>query len=69
MANGEYIDIKVVVDQVELLPRRERACGTVDLARELVVGRVEFVLPYLYLSINEWVLTTLRGVPFRTVAI
>jgi len=36
-----------VVDQVELLARCKRACGSIDFAGELAVCRIEFIFPEL----------------------
>lgn len=47
VANGQDVHVEVVVDQIELLARRERARRAVDLARELRVGGIECVLPDL----------------------
>jgi hypothetical protein len=49
-ANGEDVDVEVVVDQVELLAGCERACGSVDFTRELAIRRIVFVFPKL----SDW---------------
>ena len=46
-ANGQDVEVEVVVDQVELLTRCERASGSVNFTGELVVCRVVFVFPKL----------------------
>ncbi len=47
MSDGQDVHVEVLVDQIELLARRERARRAVDLARELRVRGIEGVLPHL----------------------
>ena len=47
MSDGQDVHVEVVVDQIELLARRERARRAVNFARELRVRGIEGVLPHL----------------------
>ena len=53
MSDGQDVHVEVVVDQIELLARRERARRAVNFARELRVRGIEGVLPHLCVMKTE----------------